>query len=125
MIRSSRSATSTSRPSCCWRSSGSACRSPGSLGLLYLTVFIFFFTTLGMGTLVSTIAKTYIQAVQLIQFFLMPSMLLSGFIFSGRGDAAGTAMDLVFGSVDVFSDHRARHHHQGVGSNTFGRRSPG
>jgi ABC-2 type transport system permease protein len=53
----------------------------GNVFLLYLTVFIFFFTTLGMGTLVSTIAKTYIQAVQLIQFFLMPSMLLSGFIF--------------------------------------------
>jgi ABC-2 type transport system permease protein len=53
----------------------------GNVVLLYLTVFIFFFTTLGMGTLVSTIAKTYIQAVQLIQFFLMPSMLLSGFIF--------------------------------------------
>lgn len=53
----------------------------GSLVLLYLTVFVFFFTTIGMGTLVSTIAKTYIQAVQLIQFFLMPSMLLSGFIF--------------------------------------------
>jgi len=53
----------------------------GSVVLLYVTVFIFFFTTLGMGTLVSTIAKSYIQAVQLIQFFLMPSMLLSGFIF--------------------------------------------
>ena len=53
----------------------------GSLVLLYVTVFVFFFTTLGMGTLVSTIAKTYIQAVQLIQFFLLPSMLLSGFIF--------------------------------------------
>ena len=53
----------------------------GSVVLLYFTVFMFFFTTLGMGTLVSTIAKTYIQAVQLIQFFLMPSMLLSGFIF--------------------------------------------
>ena len=53
----------------------------GSVGLLYLTVLVFFFTTLGMGTLVSTIAKTYIQAVQLIQLFLMPSMLLSGFIF--------------------------------------------
>lgn len=53
----------------------------GNVVLLYLTVFVFFFTTLGMGTLVSTIAKTYIQAVQLIQFFLMPSMLLSGFIF--------------------------------------------
>jgi ABC-2 type transport system permease protein len=50
----------------------------GSALLLYLTVFIFFFTTLGLGTLVSTIAKTYIQAVQLIQFFLMPSILLSG-----------------------------------------------
>ena len=49
----------------------------GNVVLLYLTVFIFFFTTLGMGTLVSTIAKTYIQAVQLIQFFLMPSMLPS------------------------------------------------
>jgi len=53
----------------------------GSVVLLYFTVLIFFFTTLGMGTLVSTVAKTYIQAVQLIQFFLMPSMLLSGFIF--------------------------------------------
>lgn len=53
----------------------------GSIVLLYFTVFIFFFTTLGLGTLVSTIAKTYIQATQLIQFFLIPSMLLSGFIF--------------------------------------------
>lgn len=53
----------------------------GSLLLLYLTVFIFFFTTLGLGTFVSTIAKTYIQAIQMIQFFLLPSMLLSGFIF--------------------------------------------
>jgi len=53
----------------------------GSLLLLYLTVFMFFFTTLGMGTLVSTVAKTYIQAVQLVQLLLIPSMLLSGFIF--------------------------------------------
>jgi ABC-2 type transport system permease protein len=53
----------------------------GSVALLYLTVLAFFFTTLGLGTLVSTVAKTYIQAVQLIQFLLMPSMLLSGFIF--------------------------------------------
>jgi ABC-2 type transport system permease protein len=53
----------------------------GSVTLLYLTVLVFFFTTLGLGTLVSTVAKTYIQAVQLIQFLLLPSMLLSGFIF--------------------------------------------
>jgi ABC-2 type transport system permease protein len=53
----------------------------GSVTLLYFTVLVFFFATLGLGTLVSTVAKTYIQAVQLIQFLLMPSMLLSGFIF--------------------------------------------
>lgn len=53
----------------------------GNVLLLYFSVLVFFFTTLGLGTLVSTIAKTYIQAVQMIQFFLMPSMLLSGFIF--------------------------------------------
>ncbi len=53
----------------------------GSVALLYFTVLVFFFTTLGLGTLVSTVAKTYVQAVQLIQFLLMPSMLLSGFIF--------------------------------------------
>ncbi|MGZ3496344.1 MAG: ABC transporter permease [Vulcanimicrobiaceae bacterium] len=53
----------------------------GSVVLLYFTVLLFFFTTLGLGTFVSTIAKTYIQAIQLIQFFLLPSMLLSGFIF--------------------------------------------
>lgn len=53
----------------------------GSVLMLYFAVFVFFFTTLGLGTFVSTIAKTYIQAIQLIQFFLLPSMLLSGFIF--------------------------------------------
>lgn len=53
----------------------------GSVVMLYLAVFIFFFATLGLGTFVSTIAKTYIQAIQMIQFFLLPSMLLSGFIF--------------------------------------------
>jgi ABC-2 type transport system permease protein len=53
----------------------------GSVVLLYVTVLVFFFATLGLGTLVSTVATTYVQAVQLIQFLLMPSMLLSGFIF--------------------------------------------
>ena len=53
----------------------------GSVVLLYFAVFVFFFATLGLGTFVSTIAKTYIQAIQMIQFFLLPSMLLSGFIF--------------------------------------------
>ena len=53
----------------------------GDVVLLYALTLAFFFSTLGIGTLVSTVAKTYLQAVQLIQFALMPSMLLSGFIF--------------------------------------------
>ncbi len=53
----------------------------GNVFMLYFAVFVFFFTTLGLGTFVSTIAKTYIQAIQMIQFFLLPSILLSGFIF--------------------------------------------
>ncbi|HTJ27636.1 MAG TPA: ABC transporter permease [Candidatus Limnocylindria bacterium] len=57
----------------------------GSVVLLYATTLVFFFTTLGLGTLISTIAKTYIQAIQMIQFFLLPSMLLSGFIFPVAG----------------------------------------
>jgi ABC-2 type transport system permease protein len=53
----------------------------GSVVELYLVILAFFFSTVGMGTLVSTIANNFQQAIQMGQFFLMPSMLLSGFIF--------------------------------------------
>jgi ABC-2 type transport system permease protein len=53
----------------------------GSVLLLYLLILAFFFSTVGLGMLVSTIATNFQQAIQMAQFFLMPSMLLSGFIF--------------------------------------------
>jgi ABC-2 type transport system permease protein len=53
----------------------------GSLLELYLVILAFFFSTVGLGVLVSTVANNFQQAIQMGQLFLMPSMLLSGFIF--------------------------------------------
>jgi ABC-2 type transport system permease protein len=54
----------------------------GSLGLLYLLSGLFLLNTLGMGLLVSTIARTQQQAMMIAAFFvMMPFVLLSGFIF--------------------------------------------
>ena len=53
----------------------------GSLLLLYTLSLAFFFSTLGTGVLISTVSKTFQQATQVAQLVLLPSMLLSGFIF--------------------------------------------
>ena len=53
----------------------------GSIFLLALLSVPFLFTSLGLGLLVSTIATTQIQAIQLAFLFILPSVLLSGFIF--------------------------------------------
>ena len=53
----------------------------GSLLLLYVLSLAFFFSTLGIGVLISTVSKTFQQAVQVAQLLLLPSILLSGFIF--------------------------------------------
>lgn len=53
----------------------------GSLLLLYLLTFAFFFSSLGLGTLISTVSRTFLQAAQLAQLILLPSILLSGFLF--------------------------------------------
>ncbi len=53
----------------------------GSLLLLYTLSLAFFFSTLGIGVLISTVSKTFQQAVQVAQMILLPSILLSGFIF--------------------------------------------
>ncbi|MDR7568923.1 MAG: ABC transporter permease, partial [Armatimonadota bacterium] len=41
----------------------------------------FFFSSLGLGTLISTVSRTFTQAAQLAQLILLPSILLSGFLF--------------------------------------------
>ena len=53
----------------------------GSFLLLYLSAALFVMTTLGMGLLISTVSKTQQQALLSTIFFIMPSILLSGYIF--------------------------------------------
>ncbi|HLE56750.1 MAG TPA: ABC transporter permease [Rhodothermia bacterium] len=53
----------------------------GSVVLLYVLSLGFIVANLGVGLLVSTLVKTQIQAIQLAIFFMMPNILLSGFMF--------------------------------------------
>ena len=53
----------------------------GSLLLFYLVTIAFIVATLSVGIVVSTIAKTQQQALQLSFFFVLPNILLSGFMF--------------------------------------------
>ena len=57
----------------------------GSLGLLYGLSFAFIGANLALGLLFSTIAKTQQQAMQMSFFFLLPNILLSGFVFPFAG----------------------------------------
>ena len=53
----------------------------GSLLELYVITFGFITANLGIGLLVSTLVRTQAQAMQASFFFLMPNILLSGFMF--------------------------------------------
>ncbi len=53
----------------------------GSLPLLYLMTLAFIVASLGMGLFISTVVRTQAQALQLGYFFLLPNILLSGFMF--------------------------------------------
>jgi ABC-2 type transport system permease protein len=57
----------------------------GSLPLLLAGVFIFVLALVMLGYLISTVARTQMQAMQLTFFFFLPSLLLSGFMFPYRG----------------------------------------
>ncbi|WP_223475955.1 ABC transporter permease [Oricola indica] len=57
----------------------------GGLGLLLAGVLIFVLALVLLGYLISTMARTQMQAMQLAFFFFLPSILLSGFIFPFRG----------------------------------------
>jgi ABC-2 type transport system permease protein len=53
----------------------------GSLLLLYVLTMGYIVANLATGLLISALVKTQIQAMQLSVFFLLPNMLLSGFMF--------------------------------------------
>jgi ABC-2 type transport system permease protein len=57
----------------------------GSLLDLYLAAFAFIAATLALGLLVSTVARTQFQAFQLAFVTMLPSILLSGFMFPFEG----------------------------------------
>src|SRR5687768_15865135 len=52
---------------------------------LTLGVTLFIIGSLGLGFLISTLTRTQLQAMQLSVFYLLPSILLSGFMFPFRG----------------------------------------
>ncbi len=53
----------------------------GSLVLLYGMAFVFIAANLALGLFFSTVAQTQQQAMQMSFFFLLPNILLSGFMF--------------------------------------------
>ena len=60
-------------------------------------LMLFIIGSLALGFLISTVAKTQLQAMQMSFFYMLPSILLSGFMFPFRGmpdwaQALGTAI---------------------------------
>jgi ABC transporter DrrB family efflux protein len=53
----------------------------GSLGLLLALSALFLVCSLGLGLLVSTLARSQLQAMQIAFLLMLPSVLLSGFMF--------------------------------------------
>ena len=53
----------------------------GSVPLLFLLSIVYLFALLSLGLLVSSWSKTQMEAIQRTQMFLLPSIMLSGYIF--------------------------------------------
>lgn len=53
----------------------------GNLLLYFFLTFLFLASSLGIGLLVSTVSGNQFQAMQISSFVLLPSLILSGFIF--------------------------------------------
>jgi len=57
----------------------------GSVLLVYAMSFLFIVASLGLGLFISTLARAQAQAMQASFFFLLPNVLLSGFMFPREG----------------------------------------
>jgi ABC-2 type transport system permease protein len=57
----------------------------GEIGLLYACALVFIVASLAIGLLFSTLARTQQQAMQMSFFYLLPNVLLSGFMFPFEG----------------------------------------
>ena len=56
-------------------------RVAGSLPLLAMLSILFLLGSLGLGLLISTVSQTQAQAMQMAMFVMLPSILLSGFLY--------------------------------------------
>jgi ABC-2 type transport system permease protein len=73
----------------------------GSLPLLYLLSLSFIVASLALGLLMSTLVQSQVQAMQLSFLFLLPNILLSGFMFPRQAMPAlaqwiGAALPLTY-----------------------------
>jgi ABC-2 type transport system permease protein len=71
----------------------------GSVALLMAALGVFIAANLAMGFAISTVARTQMQAQQMATFVLLPSIMLSGFLFPFKGmpvwaQAIGEALPL-------------------------------
>ena len=71
----------------------------GSFLAFLVAVTLFIFANLMLGYLISTAARTQLQAMQMTFFIFLPSILLSGFMFPFRAmpdwaQAIGTALPI-------------------------------
>lgn len=57
----------------------------GSIGLLFLCIVFFIICNLAIGFSISTVAKNQTQALQMSVFVLLPSLMLTGFMFPFQG----------------------------------------
>ncbi|HDY7702229.1 TPA: ABC transporter permease [Vibrio vulnificus] len=57
----------------------------GSVAQIFLGTLLFIAASLTLGLVISTIANTQLQAMQMTVFILLPSILLSGFMFPYEG----------------------------------------
>jgi ABC-2 type transport system permease protein len=64
----------------------------GGWDALALGVVLFILGSLSLGFLISTVARNQLQAVQMSFFYILPSILLSGFMFPFRGMPAWAQM---------------------------------
>ena len=53
----------------------------GQIAVVIVGLLLFMFTAIGLGLLVSLVSRTRHQAQQTVMFILIPTMVLSGFIF--------------------------------------------
>ena len=57
----------------------------GGWAALIVGLFLFIVGSLSLGFLISTVARNQLQAMQMSMFYMLPSILLSGFLFPFRG----------------------------------------